>query len=125
MTKLFRLALLGALLSVFAGPALSQNQPSIRGTIIEQRGYIMTGLTVNARNKSTGKQYETTSDATGAFMFATLEPGRYVLSSECPGEDRILGSAVVEAGKTAQVELLALPLPERSEERRVGEECRS
>ena len=35
-----------------------------------------------------------------------------MLSSECPGEDRILGSAVVEAGKTTQVELLALPLPE-------------
>lgn len=112
MTKLFRLALLGVLLSVLAGSARSENQASIQGTIIEKRGYIMAGLTVSARNNSTGKEYETTSDATGAFSFATVEPGRYVLSSECPGEDRILGSAVVEAGKTTQVELLALPLPE-------------
>jgi cellulose synthase/poly-beta-1,6-N-acetylglucosamine synthase-like glycosyltransferase len=72
----------------------------------------MTGLTVRARNNSTGKEYETTSDATGSFSFDNLEPGRYVLASVCPGEDRILGSAAVEAGKTAQVELLALPLPE-------------
>jgi cellulose synthase/poly-beta-1,6-N-acetylglucosamine synthase-like glycosyltransferase len=72
----------------------------------------MTGLTVGARNNSTGKQYETTSDATGAFSFAVVEPGRYVLSAECPGEDRILGSAIVEAGKSTQVELLSLPLLE-------------
>jgi cellulose synthase/poly-beta-1,6-N-acetylglucosamine synthase-like glycosyltransferase len=112
MTNLFRSALPGVLLCVLAGPARSQNQPSLQGTIIEKRGYVMTGLTVNARNKSTGKQYETISDATGAFSFAGLEPGRYVLSSECPGEDRILGSAVIELGKTGQVELLALPLAE-------------
>ena len=112
MTKLFRSALLAVLLSVLAGSARSENQASIQGTIIEKRGYIMTGLTVSARNNSIGKQYETTSDAAGAFWFGNVEPGRYVLSSECPGEDRILGSAVVDAGKTTRVELLALPLPE-------------
>ena len=112
MTKLFRSALLAVLLSVLAGSARSENQASIQGTIIEKRGYIMTGLTVSARNNSAGKQYETTSDAAGAFWFGNVEPGRYVLSSECPGEDRILGSAVVDAGKTTRVELLALPLPE-------------
>jgi cellulose synthase/poly-beta-1,6-N-acetylglucosamine synthase-like glycosyltransferase len=112
MTNVFRSALLGVLLSVLAGSARSENPASIQGTIVEKRGYIMTGLTVSARNSSTGKHYETTSDETGAFSFTTVEPGRYVLSSECPGEDRILGSAVVEAGKTTQVELLALPLAE-------------
>src|SRR5712692_1327675 len=112
MTKLLRPTLLGIFLSVLAGPAHAENQASIQGTITEKRGYIMAGLSVMARNNSTGKEYETTSDATGAFSFDTVEPGRYVLASDCPGEDRILGSAVVEAGKTTQVELLALPLTE-------------
>jgi cellulose synthase/poly-beta-1,6-N-acetylglucosamine synthase-like glycosyltransferase len=112
MKKLFRLALVGMLLSSLAGLARAESHASIRGTIVEKRGYTMTGLMVVARNKSTGKQYETTSDETGAFSFATVEPGRYVLASECPGEDRILGSAVVVAGKTTNVELLAFPLPE-------------
>lgn len=112
MKKLFRLALVGMLLYSLAGLARAENHASIRGTIVEKRGYTMTGLMVVARNQSTGKQYETTSDETGAFSFATVEPGRYVLASECPGEDRILGSAVVVAGKTTNVELLALPLPE-------------
>jgi cellulose synthase/poly-beta-1,6-N-acetylglucosamine synthase-like glycosyltransferase len=115
MTKLLtptllRPTLLGILLFVFISPAQAAGGRSIQGKITEVRGYIMTGLTVTARNTSTGKEYQTTSDSTGAFFFDNLEPGRYVLASECIGVDRILGSSVVEPGKTAQVELLALPL---------------
>ncbi|MEK6410842.1 MAG: glycosyltransferase, partial [Acidobacteriota bacterium] len=128
--------LLGIVLCVLAGPARAENQASIRGTIIEKRGYAMVGLTVRARNNATGTEYQTTSrpgvesssdsrdgfdslrqlrlitDGIASFSFDNLEPGRYVLASACPGEDRILGSAVVEAGKTTEVELLAFPLIE-------------
>jgi cellulose synthase/poly-beta-1,6-N-acetylglucosamine synthase-like glycosyltransferase len=72
----------------------------------------MAGLTVRARNNSTGNGYETTSDGKGNFSFDGLEPGRYVLVSECEGIDRILGSVSVENSQTARVELLALPLAE-------------
>jgi len=136
MIKLLRPTLLGLLLFVLAGPANAENQASIQGTIVEKRGYVMAGLTVRARNIATGAEYQTTSragagaptesrdgfdslrqlgvitDASADFSFDNLEPGRYVLASECPGVERILGSAVVEAGKTAQVALLALPLAE-------------
>src|SRR2546426_4849461 len=97
---------------VLATPGLAASPPSIQGKITEVRGYIMTGLTVRALNQSTSSEYETTSDERGAFAFEALEPGRYALASQCPGVDPILGSAFVEAGKTAQVELLALPLTE-------------
>jgi cellulose synthase/poly-beta-1,6-N-acetylglucosamine synthase-like glycosyltransferase len=107
---LLRPTLLAILLFVFISPAQAAGERAIQGRITEVRGYIMTGLTVTARNASTGKEYQTTSDSTGAFFFDSLEPGRYVLASECIGVDRILGSSVVEAGKTAQIELLALPL---------------
>ena len=110
MTKLLRPTLLGLLLLVLISPAHAAGARSIQGKITEVRGYIMTGLTVIARNSATGKEHQTTSDSTGAFFFDNLESGRYVLASECPGVDRILGASVVEAGKTAQVELLALPL---------------
>ena len=93
-----------------AGLARANSQPSIQGKIIDKRGYIMHGLTVKARNQSTGQEYEITSDEKGAFSFDNLEPGRYVIASECPGLDRILGATLVEADQTAQVELLALPL---------------
>ncbi len=93
-----------------AGLARADSQPSIKGKIIDKRGYIMHGLTVKARNQSTGQEYEITSDEKGAFSFDNLEPGRYVIASECPGLDCILGATLVEADQTAQVELLALPL---------------
>ena len=135
MTKLLRLTLLGVIVSALPGLCRAETPASIRGKIIDKRGYVMAGLTVRARNNATGTEYQTTSepgretadsrdgldslrqlglinDGTAVFSFEGLEPGRYVLVSECPGMDRILGSAVVEAGKTAQVELLALPLTE-------------
>jgi cellulose synthase/poly-beta-1,6-N-acetylglucosamine synthase-like glycosyltransferase len=112
MTKLLRFIQFGILFSVFSAPVLAESHPSIQGQITEVRGYTMAGLTVRARNNSTGNGYETTSDGKGNFSFDGLEPGRYVLVSECEGIDRILGSVSVENSQTARVELLALPLAE-------------
>src|ERR1700738_3503842 len=112
MSKLFRFILFGILLSAFSGPVLAESHPSIQGQITEVRGYAMAGLTVRALNNLTGNGYETTSDVKGNFSFDGLEPGRYVLVSDCVGLDRILGSVSVEGSQTAQVELLPLPLAE-------------
>jgi cellulose synthase/poly-beta-1,6-N-acetylglucosamine synthase-like glycosyltransferase len=110
--KLINSLFLGILFFAPSAPALADASQSIQGKIVEVRGYVMYGLTVRARNNSTGTEYETISDDKGSFSFSGLEPGRYTLVSECEGLDRILGSAVVEASKTTQVELLALPLAE-------------
>ena len=136
MIKLFRPTVLGILLFAATGAAHAADKTSIQGTIVEKRGYVMAGLTVWARNKATGTEYQTTSrpgaetaadsrdgldalrqlrvitDANAEFSFDNVEPGRYVIASDCPGVDRILGSALVEAAKTTQVTLLALPLAE-------------
>lgn len=140
MTNLLRPILPGIVVIILAASALAGSQASvkgsIKGTIIENRGYVMAGLTVIARNVATGVEYQTTSvagagpsalrrdgfdalrqvglltDANGEFTFESLEPGRYRVTSECQGVDRIIGSARVEAGKTTQVSLLALPLTE-------------
>jgi cellulose synthase/poly-beta-1,6-N-acetylglucosamine synthase-like glycosyltransferase len=114
----------------------SQGQPSIQGRIVDKRGYIMTGLTVTARHSETGAEHQTISTPESAavatrasdadnqrqpaaktepaaiFSFERLEPGRYVLFADCIGIDRIVGSAVVIPGKTAQLEMLAMPLPD-------------
>jgi len=142
MTKLIRPILPGFLLIILAASALAETkvpvptQGSIQGTIIEKRGYVMAGLPVIARNIVTGAEYQTTSragagpsaerrdgfdalrhiglvtDANADFSFENLEPGRYLIASECEGVDHIIGAVVVEPGKTAQVSLLALPLAE-------------
>jgi len=142
MTKLIRPILPGFLLIILAASALAETkvpvptQGSIQGTIIEKRGYVMAGLPVIARNIVTGAEYQTTSragagpsaerrdgfdalrhiglvtDANADFAFDNLEPGRYLIASECEGVDHIIGAVVVEPGKTAQISLLALPLAE-------------
>ena len=112
MKQLIRSALPAVLIFVLAGLVHAATEPSIQGKIIEVRGYIMTGLTVKARDKATGRETETVTDSKGSFSFESLEPGDYVLASECSGLDRILGSATVQAGKTTQAELLAMPLAE-------------
>ncbi|HXU09490.1 MAG TPA: glycosyltransferase [Blastocatellia bacterium] len=112
MKKLIRSALPAVLILILAGLVHAATEPSIQGKILEVRGYIMTGLTVKARDKATGRESETITDSKGSFSFESLEPGSYVLASECSGLDRIIGSVVVQAGKTTQVELLAMPLAE-------------
>ena len=140
MTKLLNPIVVGILLligTVHAAEKPSpQAQPSIQGRIVDKRGYIMAGLTVTARNGETGAEHQTISTPESAgvatrasdadnqrqpaaktepaaiFSFERLEPGRYVLFADCIGIDRILGSAVVVPGKTAQPEMLAMPLPD-------------
>src|SRR6185436_3856332 len=131
MTKLIRPILPGFLLIILAASALAETkvpvptQGSIQGTIIEKRGYVMAGLPVIARNIVTGAEYQTTSragagpsaerrdgfdalrhiglvtDANADFSFDNLEPGRYLIASECEGVDHIIGAVVFEPGKTA------------------------
>ena len=140
MTKLLHPIIVGILLLIGSVHAAekpsSQGQPSIQGRIVDKRGYIMAGLTVTARHSETGAEYQTISTPESAavpsrasdadnqrqpaaktepaaiFSFERLEPGRYVLVADCIGIDRILGSVVVLPGKTAQLEMLAMPLPD-------------
>ena len=120
MIKLLKSILPAVLLSLFISvawaqtPAKLKDQPatSLSGRITEVREYIMKGLTVTARNKNTLKEYQTTTDSTGAYTFSNLEPGAYVVDAECVGLERIIGATTVEPGKTAELNLLAMPLQE-------------
>ncbi|MGA9771315.1 MAG: glycosyltransferase [Blastocatellia bacterium] len=110
MAKSFKSAALAVLLSLLASGAYAQAPASIHGRVVEMRGYIMHGLTVTARNNTTGREYQAISDDNGFFSFENLEPGSYALNSQCEGSQDIVGHARVEAGKTTEVELLALPV---------------
>ena len=76
MIKLLRPTLLGMLLLVLAGLTHAENKASIQGTIVEKRGYVMAGLTVTARNASTGTEYQATSRPGAGSRFAGPATGR-------------------------------------------------
>jgi cellulose synthase/poly-beta-1,6-N-acetylglucosamine synthase-like glycosyltransferase len=103
-------------------PAFGKNLdgPSISGSIFDPRGYILSGLTVKVSNHATGREYQVYSDETGAFhtlsggyspfTLENLEPGRYIVTCDYSGLERMIQVAEVEPGKTAQVDLLATEL---------------
>jgi cellulose synthase/poly-beta-1,6-N-acetylglucosamine synthase-like glycosyltransferase len=116
MTKLFRLeaffrSALFLFLCLLVGPAAhAESLTSLHGNIVDFRGYVMSRLSVTARNTTTGHEYQTYSDDKATFKFDNVEPGRYLLWLEYPGLERALCSARVEAGKISQTEITVHPL---------------
>ena len=58
---------------------------SIQGTIVDQSGAVLPGVTVNVTNSATGVARTVVSDATGTFRAELLPVGPYDLSAELPG----------------------------------------
>src|SRR5262245_6473887 len=92
---------------VFAGPPVP-SEGRIEGRIVDPRGYQMTGLTVTARGRLKGNQYEATTDPKGNFVFEDVQPDLYTLFSDCPGIERVIESVVIEPARGASIEMLAL-----------------
>jgi cellulose synthase/poly-beta-1,6-N-acetylglucosamine synthase-like glycosyltransferase len=111
MTRFFKASLFAILLFAIA-PVASSGQPSLRGRIDDVRGYPIQWLFITARNIETGETTESKSDAQGLFTFEDLAPGRYILIAENPGNQRVIQRINIQAGKTAEVNLLALQFRE-------------
>jgi hypothetical protein len=98
MRKLSSLAfLLGLLLATFlAAPAHALRQLGvIQGTITDQTGAVVPGVTVTATNKSTGEVRTTTSNEVGIYRLPSLDPGSYDVAAELSGFGRGGRNAVV------------------------------
>ncbi|HJS51665.1 MAG TPA: TonB-dependent receptor, partial [Pyrinomonadaceae bacterium] len=77
-----RLALLLALVFVCLIPAFGQDITSgtISGTVLDEKGAVVPGTTVEAKNVATGFARSFTTDDEGRFTILALPPGRYVVS---------------------------------------------
>ena len=74
------------LLLAGAAPALAQfDRGAISGTIKDQQGGVMPGVTVTATNTQTQQERSTTTDGTGFYTFPNLLPGQYDLVAELQG----------------------------------------
>jgi cellulose synthase/poly-beta-1,6-N-acetylglucosamine synthase-like glycosyltransferase len=110
MTKLLRPALLAFCLLAFGASALAGAEVSIQGSILDLQGKGGAWVIVSARNCASGQEHQAKSNAEGAFTFESLEPGRYLLSTQYPGIEPAMSRVQVEAGRTARVEIVAMPL---------------
>lgn len=75
-----------ALLLVLATPALGQERfGSFIGTVTDPTAAMLPDVTVIIINKETGRELTTKTDATGTYVFKSVEPGRYRFSFDHTG----------------------------------------
>jgi hypothetical protein len=75
-----------AMLLLVGTPAFAQfERTAVAGTIRDQQGGVMPGVTVTATNNATGTSDSTITDASGFYSLSTLLPGQYTLSAELQG----------------------------------------
>lgn len=75
-----------ALLLVAAVPAQAQfDRGTISGTVKDQQGAVVPGVTVTATSVETGQARTTVTDGTGFYTFPNLQLGRYDVAVELPG----------------------------------------
>ncbi len=73
-----------------AAPAIAQfDRGAISGTIKDEQGGVIPGVTVTATNTQTQQLRSTTTDGTGFYTFPNLLPGQYDLLVELQGFKKI------------------------------------
>ncbi|HMF92907.1 MAG TPA: carboxypeptidase regulatory-like domain-containing protein, partial [Vicinamibacterales bacterium] len=112
-----QLAWTAVLLLATAAPAVAQfDRGTLSGTIKDEQGAVMPGVTVTAHNTQTQHDITTITDGTGFYTFPNLLPGRYDIVAELQGFKTIRRESV-QLDATANLTLdLALPTGVISEE---------
>jgi Carboxypeptidase regulatory-like domain len=115
----FLLVLCIALLVACTSPVWAQTNTTgaLTGTVTDPSGGVVSGATVTATNIGTGQSRTTTTDSSGSYKFALLQPGSYSVSfsasgfktSEVPSvvvnvtETPVLDQRLVVGGQATQV----------------------
>src|SRR5450755_2796350 len=70
---------------VFTSAAQAQYRGSLRGTVSDSQGAVISGATVTLVNKDTNNTMIATSDGNGIYTFNGLPPAPYRLTAEQSG----------------------------------------
>jgi outer membrane receptor protein involved in Fe transport len=98
-----------AILLVSAGPALAQGGVSaaqLNGTITDQSGGAISGAVITLRNPATDVSYNATSNPSGYYAIANLQPGTYELKTSFSGFANYTQTGIVlTVGQVATVNI--------------------
>lgn len=73
------------LLTLAPSAAAQQQLGALQGTIMDQTGAVLPGVSVTATNLDTGVQRMTVSNQTGVYRVQSLDPGRYRVVADLQG----------------------------------------
>jgi outer membrane receptor for ferrienterochelin and colicin len=97
-----------ALVALPAAPAHAQAHPggSIQGTVTDESGGVLPGVSVSIRNQKTGVVRETQSDSLGLFRAPLLPVGLYEISASLQGFASLKrGNVELNIGQVLEIDL--------------------
>lgn len=98
--------LLAALLLCLSSPALAQSGPAtVSGTIRDESGGVLVGVTVTARNLGTQAMTTVVCDERGAYAIGGLDAGNYELLAVLPGFQSMVTEFQLAAGETRTMDM--------------------
>src|SRR5580765_1640463 len=80
-----RLLVLTALLLGAGAAALAQSTATLQGTVADSQNAILPGVTITITNTGTGVERTAVTDASGQYVAASLQPGRYKVLASLQG----------------------------------------
>jgi len=97
--QLLLAAFLSLLLALMSSTAHAQSTfGSIRGTVTDVSGAVIDGATVTAHSLDESADWQTTTSASGDFLFENLKAGHYKVTVSHPGfTNAVVASAALEA----------------------------
>src|SRR5262249_1802959 len=98
----------GLLVFAFSAVAMAQSTTtgSIGGVVTNPNKEVVSGATVTARNTGTNREDTATTDDTGRFKVANLQPGVYAVTVNSPGFSPLSQeNVVVEIGRETTLEI--------------------
>jgi hypothetical protein len=103
---IFSLALIAALVAL-ATQAMAQSLISgdIQGTVTDPSGAVIAGATVALKSLDTGATQTASTNASGAYRFSLLKPGRYTVTASETGFQKAERGVEVSVGQLSTADL--------------------
>src|SRR5687767_828526 len=90
---------------LLASTASGQATSSLRGKVIDAQGAAIPGVTVQLTNEATGFVRDAFSDVTGAYQFAAVPPGTYLLTSGLEGFNTVKVPVTLQVNTPATLDV--------------------
>jgi Carboxypeptidase regulatory-like domain len=84
-----------AMLSMAATANAQRQLGAIQGTVTDQSGGVLPGVTVTVVNKDTGESRTAVTNESGIYRLQSLDPGRYDVSAELSGFNKATRNDVI------------------------------
>jgi Carboxypeptidase regulatory-like domain len=98
---LFTLSFVFVLVLFLASTAMAQSTATLQGTVKDQKGDVVAGAKVTAKNLGTGIERTTQTDTEGSYQLAALPVGNYSIEVEMQGFKRqLVNTLAIEVGRT-------------------------